>query len=59
MKQISLSEDEAKELTAVLKSNIRKSKWVLDNKTVKNKADLENRVDILEAILKKLTGEDY
>ena len=58
MKQISLSENETKELTAVLKSNIRKSKWVLENKTVKNKEDLENRVDSLEAILKKLAGED-
>lgn len=56
---MNLSKEQKELLSQILQTNIRKSKWVVDNKKLeeKKKTQLEGKICQMEEILQLLAGQ--
>ena len=52
--QLELDDDEKQHLLAILTRQVKKTIWVLENRDVDNKENLEERVDVMKSLIEKM-----
>lgn len=52
--QLELDDNEKEHLVAILKRQIKKTSWVLENRDVENKEELEERVFVMKNLVDRL-----
>jgi len=55
---LEIDETQKEHLTAILTRQVKKTTWVLENRDVDNREQLEERVDVMKDLLNKLGDKE-